>query len=165
MAKAKKVVEEIKTEVPETITPIVEETLPVVEEPVFEVKESTITKEDINEMTEQIKEARKQTNEEIQEELSMDQKIVQFVDSMDSDVKLNDFLKSLFPIKSNEPPRWQLQGNSRKLRGLLEDMVNKGQIVILNNTHRRLGDCYYPDNTTGKAEHYNLNTMPIVAKK
>lgn len=171
MAKAKKekpVVEEAKIEVhetPETITPTVEETLPIVEEPIIEVTESTVTKDDVDEWATQIKEARAVTNTEIEEDLSMEQKIVEFVDSRDGNVKLNDFLKSLFGVpQHNEPPKWLMQGNSRLLRKVIDGLVKEGKIIIENDNHLRLGQFYYTDNSP-VTQHHSLNTLNIIAKK
>lgn len=100
------------------------------------------------------------------EDLSIGQKITNFIDSRDGDIKLNDFLKSLFPLpKNGEPPVWLQQGANRTLRGTLEGMRQRGEINILNNAHMKLGECYWPDSKTGRTEHYNLNTLPIIAKK
>ena len=54
------------------------------------------------------------------EELSDEQKILNFMDTrgISGDIRLNDFLKSLFPIpKLNEPPVWTQQNTSKYLKG------------------------------------------------
>lgn len=100
-------------------------------------------------------------------ELSMEQKIVNFIDSRDgTDIKMNDFLKSLFGTpKYNEPPQWATQSANKVLKGVLDKMVKGRMITIQNDSHLRLGSFYYPDTTTMKTEYHSLNTIQIVAKK
>lgn len=99
-------------------------------------------------------------------ELSNEQKILNYLEGKSGEVGLNDFLKSLFPLpKSGEPPVWLQQGSSRTLRSVLEGLQSKMLINIINNRHRLLGQSYYPDATTGKQQHHNLNTVIVVAKK
>lgn len=100
------------------------------------------------------------------DERSMEEKIVAFLDSRDgTDIKLNDFLKSLFGVpKFNEPPNWLSQGASKQLRVLLGDMQTKGLISISNNMHTKLGTFYYEGNSPVTLYH-SLNTVPLVAKK
>lgn len=98
---------------------------------------------------------------------SIEEKIAVFLDSRGSgEIKLNDFLKSLFGVpKFGEPPIWSSQGNSKVLRVTLTKMVTDGLINIQNNNHVKLGTFYYPDMSTGKTEYHTLNTVPIVAIK
>jgi len=122
------------------------------------------TKEEIPEI-DKVVQIEKTVDLSPQEEMSMEDKISSFLQSRTGEVRMNDFLKSLFPIpKHNEPPILLLQSSSRVLRKVLDDMQSKGQIIIINNLHHRLGDPYYPDSTTGKTEYYNLNTLQIQAK-
>ena len=177
MAKAKKQkpVEEQKIEVPEqptsltepvTETPI-EETK--VEEPVIEEKtEEVIIPETVFEK-EPIATAELELPShtiEVKGEQTMEEKIVAFLDSREgTDIKLNDFLKSLFGVpKFNEPPNWLSQGASKQLRVLLGDMQTKGLISISNNMHTKLGTFYYEGNSPVTLYH-SLNTVPLVAKK
>lgn len=98
------------------------------------------------------------------EEKTMQEKIVDFLDSKEGDVRMNDFLKSLYPIPMmNQTSKALEQGSSKYLKMLLEQMQSEGKISIINNLHRRLGEHWYDHE--GKAQRYNLNTMPIVAKK
>lgn len=127
----------------------VEEPTPIVEE-VVEVKSDPLVIEPI----------------EILSEDTMEEKIVKFIDSKgEGEHKLNDFLKSLFPIpKFNEPAQYIRQENSRYLRHLLDNMQSEGKISIVNNLHQRLGEHWYEEGT-GIAQRHNLNTVKIVAKK
>lgn len=104
--------------------------------------------------------------EPISKNAPMDEKIKNYIKSRGTkgDIKLNDFLKSLFPLPQfNEPPVWQLQHNSRVLRNLLEDMQNKGDIFIVENRHRQLGDHYYKSDTP-VTQYHTLNSLEIIAK-
>lgn len=105
--------------------------------------------------------------ESMKDELPMEQKITNFLNSRESgEIKMNDFLKSLFPIpKFNEPPVWLNQGASKQLRVTLENMKKNGLINIMNDTHMKLGTFYYPDVTTLQTHYHNLNTVSIVVKK
>lgn len=100
------------------------------------------------------------------EELTIEQKITNYLNDKEGELKINDFLKSLFGVpKFNEPAQWLLQGNSKYLRSVLESMQASGYITIKDNRHRLLGQFYYPDTATGKQQHYNLNTIEIIVKK
>jgi len=98
-----------------------------------------------------------------QEDLSMEEKLMKFLQARGSGYfKVNDFLKSLYPItKFNEQPNWLGQGESKRLRNMLETMRMNGQIKISNDMHRRLGTFHYPDTTTLKTDYYNLNNVPL----
>jgi len=151
--------------VEETVTPIEEveineepkvEELKVVEpELVAEKAEVTVT---VSEPPKLPKEADKS--------LPMEERVAAYVESrgMVNWVKLNDFLKSLFPLpKYNEPPVWLEQGVNKQIRNMLNDMQAKGQITIQDNRHIRLGTPYYPDSTTLKTHYHNLNSVIIEA--
>lgn len=180
MAKTKKekapIIEETKTVVPEqpfSSMPSIE----IAETPsVEDIKPETLTADGITAIPEiyQVKEeekipetAYKSVSVITSENLSMEEKINKFLDSRDAgEVRMNDFLKSLFPIpKFNEPPLWLKQENCKMLRIVLERMYSKGEINIISESHRRLGMNYYPDLATGRREHYTLNSLQIIAKK
>lgn len=102
--------------------------------------------------------------EVVSEELTDEEKIVKFLESRSGGyVKVNDFLKSLFPLPKtpNEPPVWLMQGAAKRLRVLLEGMRLKGLIKIANNTHLLLGTFYYPDTSHMKTAHHTLNSVQI----
>lgn len=101
------------------------------------------------------------------EDLSMEEKIINFIDSRESgNIKINDFLKSLYPIPNgNTPPVWVNQAKSKELRVLLDKMQHERKISIINNKHKLLGTFYYPDVTTMKTCYHNLNTVIIEIKK
>lgn len=100
------------------------------------------------------------------EELSMEQKIINFMEDKSGEVRLNDFLKSLFGLpKPYEPAQWLNQGANRLLRATLEKLSKDGLLTIKDNAHMKLGSFYYPDSTTGKTEYHNLNTVKVFATK
>lgn len=79
------------------------------------------------------------------------------------EVRLNDFLKSLWPTgKFNEPPQWTNQGQNKYLRAVLDKMVQEGKIKIANDMHKRLGHFYY-DGDNPETKYHNLSTIPISA--
>jgi hypothetical protein len=164
--KLKEVIEEPITEVPKSVIEqpetIIEET-PVTDEGTFTPEppqQETVVAEPVKEMPPPVQQLST-------DELTKEQKIIQFLDSRDAgEIKLNDFLKSLYPLpRFNEPPQWLQQSVSRQLKALLEGMQQSGDIKVINDTHRQLGAAYYPDTTTGRQHHHNLNTMPIMVRK
>lgn len=98
-------------------------------------------------------------------ELTMEEKIVNFIENRNGEIKLNDFLKSLYGVpKFNEPPVFLRQGVNRQLRAILDNMQKSGLINIEGNRHLRLGNAYY-ENSDPKTKYHNLNTVPLVVKK
>ena len=176
MAKAIKLKKENTPPVPEISEPIE----PITELPVVEDIPPSVTLDEVKEVEEIIEPVKEEPNiiteavvdkvvypiSNPTDDLSMEDKIVQFIDSKTGDIKINDFLKSLFGVpKFNEPPTWVTQGASKQLRVLLTDMQRKGLISIYGDGHSKLGTFYYPDMTTGLTAYHNLNTVPIIAKK
>lgn len=142
---------EKKKEEPEevnTTTPIslVEETKTVEELPKPPVKEEFISYPTLPEKT-------------------FEERITDFLDSREGEIKMNDFLKSLYPVPMyGVPPEYNSQGSSRYLRKVLEDLQAAGKVTIVNNAHRRLGEHYYNDGN-GQAAKHNISTIQIVVKK
>ena len=100
-------------------------------------------------------------------DLPMDEKIKNFIESREAgEIKMNDFLKSLFGVaKFGEPPLWQNQGATKQIKNILEKLHNAGDIEVCGNAHMKLGMTYYPDTTTMRAAQYDLSTVPIYVKK
>lgn len=175
--KVKEVVEEPKVELP--VEPIVETSI---EDPIVGDEPPSVTLEEVKEVEkveEPIIEAPEKTaieamNEGLPEtktfyppteEISIEQKITNYLNDKEGELRINDFLKSLFGLpKFNEPAQWLLQGNSKYLRSVLEGMQTKGDITIKDNRHRMLGQSHY-EPITGKQLHHTLNTVDIVVKK
>lgn len=99
-------------------------------------------------------------------EKPFEERITEFLDSREGgEIKMNDFLKSLYPVPMyGVPPEYLSQGSSRYLRKVLEDLQAAGKVTVLNNAHRRLGEHYYNDGT-GVAAKHNISTIQIVVKK
>jgi hypothetical protein len=100
-------------------------------------------------------------------ELSNEEKIVAFIESRTGGdtVRLNEFLKSLYPLpQRNEPPLWLNQGTSKQIKVLLSKMQADGLISIVNNTHELLGKFYHAGEQQ-ITQHRNLNNVEILAKK
>lgn len=89
-------------------------------------------------------------------EKSLEDKILEFLSDKTGKVKLNSFLKELYPVKSNHAANI---GNSRYIRGVLDKMQAEGKLIMVNKSHDRLGDTYYPDGIN--AAQYNLDTWGI----
>jgi len=159
MAKSKKVKPE------EVVEPTITEVESIVEQepvpPSVTLDEVELVKEEVV-IQEPVKEPVVQA-----EESSDEQKLLNFIDTrgISGDIRLNDFLKSLFPMpKLNEPPVWTQQNTSKYLKGLLDKMVREGKLVISGNTHLKLGQFYYHGDSP-QTQHHTLNTVNIVAKK
>jgi hypothetical protein len=76
--------------------------------------------------------------------LSFEERIEAFIEDKKEYVKLNDFLKSLYPIpKFNEPPVYINKGEMKRMRILLDNMQSHGKIEIKDNGHGKLGNHYY----------------------
>lgn len=137
-----------------------------VEQPVIDIVQEEIKNEPVEEVNPIIPIVIKKVEEPIVENLSFEDRIVKFLESRNGGfVKVNDFLKSLYPlVKFNEPALYLNQGESKKLRVLLSAMQSNGKLQILNNQHLKLGAFHYPDPTTMKTEYYNLSNVSIEAK-
>ncbi len=99
--------------------------------------------------------------------LTNEERIVKFIDgAMGNKIRLNDFLKSLYPIPAfNAPAQWKKQGESKQLRGMLDKMVKEGTIKIIGNSHLKLGTFHYPDSTTLKTEYFSLDNVELFVEK
>lgn len=100
-------------------------------------------------------------------DLPMDEKIKNFMESREvGEIKMNDFLKSLFGVaKLGEPPLWQNQGATKQIKAVLDKLHNAGEIEVCGNAHMKLGMTYYPDTETMRAAQYDLGSVPIFCKK
>jgi len=166
--KVKEQVEETPPVIEETQIPEVGEVPPAVTlDEVEEVKD----KESIPEITTDetvVFEVKKEVSGlvPISEELSMEQKILNFIESRQpGEIRMNDFLKSLFPVpKFGEPPLWTQKGESKRLRIVLDELQKQRLIQVVNNMHLKLGQ-FYHEGETQQTKHHNLNTVTIVVKK
>ena len=115
MAKTKKVKQE------KVVEPAITEPEDIIEQqpiqPSVTLDEVELVKEEVV-----VQEPLKEPEPVVQvEESSDEQKLLNFIDTrgISGDIRLNDFLKSLFPMpKFNEPPVWTQQNTSKYLKGI-----------------------------------------------
>lgn len=81
-------------------------------------------------------------------------------------VKLNDFLKSLYPLpKPGMLPQFTDQPTMKKLKHLFSKMQSEGKVVFSTNYFERLGKHYYDGtDVEQKTKYHNITTVPIEAK-
>jgi hypothetical protein len=102
--------------------------------------------------------------EGLEKELSNEEKIVNFLKGKKEYEKLNDFLKSLYPLpKQNEPAAWLNRRTCKGLKTLLEDMKASGKIDIQGDAHKLLGS-FYHEGQQQFTRHHNLSTVEVWAK-
>jgi hypothetical protein len=100
---------------------------------------------------------------EADKNLPFDERIKAFLEGKNGYVRINDFLKSLYPLpKMNEPAEWLSQGASKTMRGLLEKMKSEGRIIINGDHYKMLGRFYY-EGTDQVQRHYNIGNIFIEA--
>lgn len=140
MATKKAAAEEAKTEitnpavdaiekVPETVEPLKVEEVILSVQPEVEKPKEVISVEVVIE---------KKDNR------SFEERILSFVEDKSGDVKLNDFLKSLYGVpKPNVQAEWQTIGASKGLKSILSSLVDSGKLSIHNNAHLQLGKPYH----------------------
>ena len=169
MAKAKKV----KPQVEEMVEPVIQET-PVAEigqelpsVTLDEVKETETVEVDEIKVIEPVAAPPVKTPIETSENTSMEDKVLKYLeDKPKGEIRMNDFLKSLFkPSKFGEPPLWQNQSANKEVRNLLDKLHKSGDLEVSGNAHLKLGTIYYPDTVTMRAAHHDLNSVPIFIKK
>lgn len=92
------------------------------------------------------------------------ERIVSFLDSRKGagKIKLNDFLKALFPLPSiNQPAEYSSQPKMKKLRQDLRELKEEGKVTFVNDSFERLGRAHFPDQTTGRTHYWDILTLPI----
>lgn len=149
------IIEEVVPEAQPEETPVEEPVIPepIVEEIKVEEKESRLKIDGVTIKAEVV-------------DLPMEQRILNFVENRSGEIKLNDFIKSLYGVpKFGEPSLWLSQGASKEIKGVLNKLCNEGLLGIVSNSHMKLGTFYYPDTSTMKTEYHNLNTIRIIAVK
>ena len=108
-------------------------------------------------------EVKKETNTK---PTTIDERILSFLRSRNSNdfTEINEFVKTLYPspvLGAN--PAWMSQGISKKIRTILENMQEKGEIVIQNDQHKKLGTFFYiKENPI--TQYYNIGKVAIKAK-
>ena len=80
-------------------------------------------------------------------------------------LRLNDFLKSLYPLPvMGAKPRWEDQGEMKRLRVLLDIYTSEGKIEVSNNLYRELGTFYYDGSANPVTKYHNLTTIILETK-
>lgn len=80
-------------------------------------------------------------------------------------VRLNDFLKSLYPVPvMGARPRWEDQGEMKRLRVLLANYSATGKIEVSNNLYQQLGTFYYGESSDPVTKYHNLATIILETK-
>lgn len=151
MAKTEKVK---KAEVVETAKPLPEIVTEKILDPIPEVKEIPPI------------EILPGYRKEMDTKLSHGVRVLAFLESRKTDefVKLNDFLKSLYPIpKPGFPPGFVSPENMRFLKMTLKQLQDDGKIVFANNSFERLGKHYY-EGSAPETKYHTILTVPIEAK-
>lgn len=99
----------------------------------------------------------------LETETTQEQKIIAFVESRGSgEVRLNEFIKSLYPpVNFANPPQYLELGENKRIRNMLAALVSEGHFAIQNDLHLRIASIYYDGD--GKCLHHNINTLPLVA--
>lgn len=98
-------------------------------------------------------------------DLTIEEKILNFVKSRDGEIKLNPFIKSLYPKQAfNEPEIYLRQGESKAIRHTLQKLIDRNEFQVKGNTHKLLGSFYYND-TDQKTKYHNINNIEIIVEK
>jgi hypothetical protein len=103
---------------------------------------------------------------ELDATFSFEQRIMAYLATRNTSdyVRINDFLKSLYGVPVfNEPQKWSLQTESKKLRVTLENMRANGLFTVKDNAHMRLAAQYY-EGEQQYTKHHTLNTISIEVK-
>lgn len=170
MAKATKS-SQAETPVIETATIIPEESkvseLPKIEEVKFETPESVEKKESPKEILAEFIQMPKEIGGiklELNPRFSHKERIIAFLESRrgTGKIKLNDFLKSLYPLpKVGEKPHFTDQGKMKRLKKDLIELRSEGEISFINDSFERLGKAHFPDDTSGKTHYYDVSNLTI----
>lgn len=79
-------------------------------------------------------------------------------------VKINDFVKSLYPLGvPGAPPEWSKQGSTKFLKHTLDKLIEEGRIQINNDAHKQLGTTYYSGEEQ-YAKTRNISNVILEAK-
>lgn len=163
MAKAKKTTEpEVKIE-----TLIIEESIPeVAEEKSPEVKD-IILEEPVSVEPEAMLPILKAEPPVIKKQITKEEAIVDFVKtrSNGSWIKINDFIRSLYPLRRpGDAEPWLEMGENKRIKLMLCQLVEAGEVEISQNRHQQLGKGFYVEPDM-KLQHYNINNLILEAKK
>lgn len=136
------------------------------EKPALQVVEAAIVEKSPNPVKEK-KEEKPQYKPELDPKKSKEERILAFIEAKGDGewVKLNDFLKCLYPMPNiSQPAMWLSKGENKTLGGLLNRMVLDDKISIQGGNHLKLGRPFFAPNSP-IAEFYSISNTPILAKK
>ncbi len=122
------------------------------------VEETPVVKEIIPEKKIEVKPVEPKTIEE---------KIVDYISSRKGvqRLRLNDFLKSLYPVVFTDPQLgWKSQNGSKTIKGLLSKMQDEGILKISNDRHKMLGKFYYKDGQP-ETQHHDLDSIELLIEQ
>lgn len=99
-------------------------------------------------------------------ELTDEEKLLNFIaGSVSNPVDIIPLLRSLYPMPNFQQPAAYLNnGESKKIKGLLDKMIKEGKLLLTDNTYLRLGS-FYHDGEQQVTKHHNINTLKIFANK
>ena len=138
-------------------------------EPIVEVKEVQPVVDEVKAEVLPVVEAPSIPVVEVKEEaveLSNEEKLLAYIEkSISNPVRINDFLKSLYPLQRfNDAPVWKQLGASKEMKVMLTRMSDEGKISIVGNSHLNLGKPYHHGEQQLSA-NYNLDNVVLLAQK
>jgi len=135
-----------------------EQPSPVQEVVVTEVKADTPIMPEEKPVTTELK-------PEMNPALSHKERIKAFAQGKKGRIKLNDFLKSLYPIvKPPAQPEYIRQDVMKRLRITLRELNNEGVLKLVEHQYERLGKAHFPDQATGRTHYWDLTNLIIEAE-
>lgn len=93
--------------------------------------------------------------------------ILDFINTREGvkNIKLNDFIKSLYPAPSrNAPAEYLLQTESKRIKYILSELQNNKLISMSTSNYMNLGAPYY-EGEQQYLRHWNINNVEIIAQK
>lgn len=108
----------------------------------------------------------KEPSKMIDPKASHEDRIMSFLESRGNStfVRLNDFLKSLYPLpQPNQKPEWVQQHVAKALKGTLSKLATSGQIIFKDDSYLQLGKNYYHDGNP-ETKYRDLSSVLIEAK-
>ena len=160
---AKKVSKKVEEEVTPLVTPTEQ-----VSEPVEEIEEEQplVVEEPKPEQKVEVVMPQPAVKAKEPEEVPVEERIMKYIESrMGGEVKLNDFIKSLYPMPTvGNPPAYLSQGESKKLKAILTGMVGSGLLRIKGNAHLLLGQ-FYHEPVDQRTCHRSIKDVDLFVEK
>lgn len=105
-----------------------------------------------------------ETRPEMNTKLSFKERIMAFVESRGTEkfVRLDGFLRALYPPRINEKPGHLNQGNMIALKNDLRELQKGRRLVFANNSFEQLGKHYWETgDPERKTKYHNVTTLAI----